>query len=60
VIQKFNTKLTVKLTKIQYEIDGKTHSEGGEFKADNAFSSAPPGFLDYAKEQWSKFNIQKY
>lgn len=46
-------------TKIEYEVDGKTFSDGGDYKPDTSFNSAPAGFLDYAKQQWNKFYIQK-
>lgn len=32
---------------------------GGEYKIDKSFNNAPSGFLEYAKEQWNKFKIEK-
>lgn len=32
---------------------------GGEMKVDKSFNDAPSGFLEYAKEQWSKFKTEK-
>jgi hypothetical protein len=33
---------------------------GGEYKVDKSFDEAPSGFLDYAKEQWKKNNVEKF
>lgn len=34
--------------------------EGGEYKVDKSFDSAPAGFLDYAKSQWKEFREEKF
>lgn len=38
-------------------VDNKWY--GGDYKVDKSFDGAPSGFLDYAKEQWSKFKTEK-
>lgn len=44
---------------LQFKVDGKTTTEGGEYKVDAAFDKAPAGFLDYAKAQWNKFKTHE-
>jgi len=34
--------------------------EGGEYKVDKSFDSAPAGFLDYAKSQWREYREEKF
>ena len=36
------------------------YKEGGSYKIDNAFYSAPDVFLDYAKEQWRDFSHEVF
>jgi hypothetical protein len=38
-------------------VDNKWY--GGEYKVDKSFNDAPSGFLEYAKEQWNKYKIEK-
>jgi hypothetical protein len=44
---------------IKFKTDGKTVTQGGDYKVDASFDKAPKGFLDYAREQWSKFKTQE-
>lgn len=44
---------------IKFTTDGKTVTQGGDYKVDASFDKAPKGFLDYAKKQWEKFKIQE-
>lgn len=50
----------------KYAIRGTMHikadmiNEGGSYKVDKSFDSAPDGFLDYAKEQWKKFREERF
>ena len=49
----------------KYALRGNMHikmqgiNEGGSYKIDKAFDLAPNGFLDYAKEQWKEFKMEK-
>ncbi|MCU0372528.1 MAG: hypothetical protein MUE56_04725 [Ignavibacteria bacterium] len=49
----------------KYALRGTTHlkidviNEGGSYKVDKSFDTAPDGFLDYAKEQWKKFKEER-
>lgn len=38
-------------------VDGKWY--GGDYKIDKSFDDAPSGYLEYAKEMWSKFKTEK-
>jgi hypothetical protein len=40
------------------KIEGFT--EGGNYKVDKSFDTAPDGFLDYAKSQWKEFKLEKF
>ncbi len=51
----------------KYAIRGTTKIEikgekpyGGETNIDVSFNSAPEGFLNYAKEQWKKYQVERY
>jgi len=50
----------------KYAIRGTMHikadmiNEGGSYKVDKSFDSAPAGFLNYAKEQWKKFREERF
>jgi hypothetical protein len=35
-------------------------SDGGSYKVDKAFDSAPDGFLDFAKSQWKEFRTETF
>lgn len=35
-------------------------NDGGTFKADKSFDTAPDGFLDYAKSQWKEFKLETF
>lgn len=50
------TKYAIRGTR-KLKLQGETY--GGETNVDKSFSDAPSGFLDYAKEQWSKYRDQK-
>jgi hypothetical protein len=49
----------------KYAIRGTTDlkadmiNEKGSYKTDKSFDSAPGGFIDYAKEQWNKFKVER-
>lgn len=49
----------------KYALRGNMHlkvdviNEGGNYKIDKSFDSAPDGFLDYAKEQWKQFREER-
>jgi hypothetical protein len=47
-------------SKVVSEIDEKGNKKyiGGEYKADKIFNTSPPSFLKFAKELWSKNNIE--
>jgi hypothetical protein len=42
---------------MKLKMEGETY--GGEMKADPSFDKAPKEFLNYAKEQWNKFQTEK-
>lgn len=35
-------------------------NEGGNYKIDKSFDSAPDGFLDYAKSQWKEYRLETF
>lgn len=35
-------------------------NEGGNYKVDKSFDSAPEGFLDFAKSQWMEFRLETF
>jgi hypothetical protein len=35
-------------------------SDGGNYKIDKSFDSAPEGFLDFAKSQWKEFRLETF
>ena len=35
-------------------------NEGGDYKVDKSFDSAPAGFLDYAKSQWKEYRLETF
>lgn len=35
-------------------------TEGGNYKVDKAFDTAPAGFLDYAKSQWKEYRLETF
>jgi hypothetical protein len=35
-------------------------TQGGNYKVDKSFETAPEGFLDYAKTQWKEFNLETF
>ena len=41
-------------------IDIQGYREGGDYKVDKAFNSAPDVFLQYAKEQWAEFSQEVF
>lgn len=41
---------------MQIKIEGV--AEGGNYKVDKSFDSAPQGFLDYAKSQWKEYRLE--
>lgn len=50
----------------KYALRGNMHvkiegfSEGGNYKVDKSFDSAPNGFLDYAKSQWKEYKTETF
>jgi hypothetical protein len=46
-------------TKIVIKGEG-ANTYGGETNVDKSFDDAPDGFLKYAKEQWSKYRVEKF
>lgn len=36
------------------------YTDGGSYKVDKAFDSAPDGFLDFAKSQWKEFKTETF
>lgn len=40
------------------KVEGFT--DGGNYKVDKSFDSAPDGFLDYAKSQWKEYRLETF
>ncbi|MFA7360179.1 MAG: hypothetical protein WC139_04010 [Candidatus Kapaibacterium sp.] len=36
------------------------YNQGGEYKVDKSFESAPEGFLEYAKSQWKEYRLETF
>jgi hypothetical protein len=56
-------KLLIYEQKNKYILRGDTYvkmiKEGGKFTVDKSFTTAPKGFLDFAKKQWNKFKVEE-